>query len=135
MKTVLLVEDDRKILLALGIRLKAIGYSVVTASDAVTAISQARKHEPDVAIIDIGLPGGDGFVVAERLQKLIQAASTPLIFISASKQPGLKERALRAGAVRFIEKPFDATTLADAIESALTPSDEFKTFSEPEAAV
>lgn len=125
MKNVLVVEDDKNIALALGMRLKAMGYGVISACDAVTAISQARKHDPDVAILDIGLPGGDGFVVAERLQNLSQTVATPVIFITASKQSGLKERARQLGAVRFIEKPFDATELADAIEMALMPSDDW----------
>lgn len=125
MKTVLIVEDDKNIALALGIRLKAMGYSVVSASDAVMAVAQARKHEPDVVLLDIGLPGGDGFVVAERLRQLSQTAVTPIIFITASKRSGLRERAAELGAVRFIEKPFDATQVADAIETALTPTDDW----------
>ncbi len=125
MKTVLLVEDDKKITLALGVRLKAMGYSVVSAADAVTAVAQARKHSPDVVLLDINLPGGDGFVVAERLQRLIQTASTPIIFLTASKQPGLRERAEKIGASAFLEKPFGATELADAIEMSSCPVDEF----------
>lgn len=119
MKTVLLIEDDKKITLAVGIRLKAMGYEVATASDAISAVAQARKCNPDVILIDINLPGGDGFIVAERLQTLLQTSATPLIFITASKQPGLKERAKELGAVAFLEKPFDATQLADAIEMSL----------------
>lgn len=125
MKKVLIIEDDKSISLALGIRLKAMGYAVEAAADAVSAISQARKAEPDVVLLDIGLPGGDGFLVAERLQQLNQTAVTPIIFITASKQSGLRERAMELGAVRFLEKPFDATELADAIETALTPGDDW----------
>ena len=119
MKTVLLVEDDKKITLALGMRLKAMGYQVISAADAVSAVAQARKCEPDVVLLDINLPGGDGFVVAERLQSLLQTSATPLVFITASKESGLKERALKLGAAAFLEKPFDATQLADAIEMAV----------------
>lgn len=119
MKTVLLIEDDQKITLAMGIRLKAMGYEVASAADAVTAIAQARKCSPDVVLIDINLPGGDGFLVAERLQSLMQTSATPVIFITASKQEGLRERAKQMGAVAFLEKPFDATQLADAIEMSL----------------
>lgn len=119
MKTVLLIEDDRKITLAVGVRLKAMGYQVVSAMDAVSAVAQARKASPDVVLLDINLPGGDGFVVAERLQKLMQTSATPIIFITASKQPGLKHRAQLMGAAAFLEKPFDATQLADAIEMSL----------------
>ena len=126
MKKVLIVEDDRNIALALGVRLKAMGYDVASASDAVTAVTQARKAQPDVVLLDIGLPGGDGFMVAERLKQLTQTATTPLIFITAMKTPGLKDRAQALGAVRFIEKPFKATQIADAIESALMPGDDWE---------
>jgi CheY-like chemotaxis protein len=126
MKTILIVEDDKNIALALGIRLKAMGYTVASAGDAVTAVMQARKAEPDVVLLDIGLPGGDGFVVAERLKQLSQTAATPVIFITASKQAGLRERAKQLGAVRFLEKPFKATEIADAIESALIPADDWE---------
>ncbi|MFK8028720.1 MAG: response regulator transcription factor [Gammaproteobacteria bacterium] len=119
MKTILLVEDDRKLTLAVGVRLKSMGYEVVTALDAVSAVAQARKNSPDIVLLDINLPGGDGFVVANRLQSLMQTSATPIIFITASKQYGLKERAMEMGASAFLEKPFDATQLADAIESAL----------------
>ena len=122
MKTVLLIEDDKKITLAIGIRLKAMGYDVASAADAVSAIAQARKSKPDVILLDINLPGGDGFLVAERLQSLLQTSATPIIFITASKQSGLKERATELGAVAFLEKPFDATELADAIEMSLYSS-------------
>lgn len=119
MKTILLIEDDQKITLALGVRLKSMGYEVASAADAVTAVAQARKVKPDVILIDINLPGGDGFMVARRLQSLLQTSVTPLIFITASKQPGLREKAKEVGAVAFLEKPFDATQLADAIEMSL----------------
>lgn len=119
MKTVLMIEDDAKVSLALGIRLKSMGYEVHTAADAVSAISQARKSQPDVILIDINLPGGDGFVVAQRLKTLVQTSATPIIFITASKKAGLKERAEELGAVAFLEKPFTATEMADAIEMSL----------------
>lgn len=118
MKKILLVEDDQSISLAIGMSLKAMGYELFTAADAATAVAQARKANPDVAILDINLPGGDGFVVAERLQQLVQTSSVPIIFITASKQEGLRERAKQLGAVHFIEKPFGVTQLADAIETA-----------------
>jgi CheY-like chemotaxis protein len=62
-------------------------------------------------------------MVAERLQNLISTAATPIIFVTASEKPGLRERAMKLGAVAFLNKPFDATALADAIESALSPGD------------
>jgi CheY-like chemotaxis protein len=126
MKSVLLVEDHPGVALALGVRLKSMGYLVNTATDAVTAVSQVRKLHPDVVILDIGLPAGDGFMVSERISRLCDNASTPIIFITASQKPGLRERALKMGAAGFLQKPFDATTLADAIEIALSPGDNWQ---------
>jgi len=82
--------------------------------------------EPDVVVLDISLPAGDGFMVAERLQNLVGSAATPIIFITASENPALRERAKKLGAVGFLKKPFDATSLADAIEMALSPGDNWR---------
>jgi two-component system cell cycle response regulator len=124
MKTVLLVDDDNVFLLAIGVRLKGMGYTVCTSKDAASAISAVRKNSPDVVVLDISLPAGDGFLVAERLQKLPVAAATPIIIVTASENPSLPERAMKAGAVAFLKKPFDAATLANVIESALSPTDD-----------
>jgi len=126
MKTVLLVDDDNTILLGTGVRLKSMGYTVYTAKDAVSAVSAVRKNEPDVVVLDISLPAGDGFLVADRLQNLVGSAATPIIFITASGDPALRERAKKLGAVGFLKKPFDATSLADAIEMALSPGDNWR---------
>ncbi len=123
MKTVLLIDDDSIFLLTIGVRLKSMGYTVCTAKDAASAISVVRKTGPDVIVLDVSLPAGDGFLVAERLRNLIVSAATPIIFVTASEKTGLRERAMKLGAVAFLEKPFGATTLADAIESALAPGD------------
>jgi CheY-like chemotaxis protein len=126
MKTVLLIDDDNVFLLTIGVRLKSMGYTVHAAKDAANAISVARKTNPDVIVLDVSLPAGDGFLVAGRLQKLIVSAATPIIFVTASEKPGLRERAMKLGAVAFLTKPFDATTLADAIETALSPADSWQ---------
>ena len=126
MKSVLMVEDDPKIALAFGVRLKAMGYTVFTAQDAISAVAQVRRHKPDVVLLDISLPGGDGFLVAERISHLVDSAATPIVFVTASKQPGLRERAMGLGAVDFLTKPFDAMQLANAIETALCPGDNWQ---------
>jgi len=125
MKSVLLVDDDNIVLLGTGVRLKSMGYTVYTAKDAVSAVSAVVRNHPDVIVLDVSLPAGDGFLVAERLQKLVGSAATPIIFITASVNPRLRERAMALGASAFLQKPFDATRLADSIESALTPGDDW----------
>jgi CheY-like chemotaxis protein len=123
MKTVLLVDDDSVFLLAIGVRLKSMGYTVCTSKDAASAVSAVLKNNPDIVVLDVSLPAGDGFLVAERLQKLPVAAETPVIIITASENPELSERAMKAGAVAFLKKPFDAAMLANTIESSLSALD------------
>ena len=82
MKRVLLVDDDNTVLLGIGVRLKSMGYTVYTAKDAVSAVSAVVKNNPDVVVLDVSLPAGDGFLVADRLQNLVASAATPIIFIT-----------------------------------------------------
>jgi CheY-like chemotaxis protein len=102
------------------------GYIVYQAQDAVNAVSAVRQNSPDIVVLDISLPAGDGFVVAERLQNLVGFAATPIIFVTASESPALRERGKKFGAVGFLTKPFYAAALADAIESALSPEDNWQ---------
>ena len=118
MKTILIVEDDRRITLALGIRLEAHGYRVVSAPDAVHAMNEAMRESPDVVVLDINLPGGNGLMIAERLMENASTTDLPVIFITASRQPRLRERAAELSAVAFLEKPFSAGDLLDAIDLA-----------------
>ena len=69
-KKILVVDDDLDLLRGLEIRLKASGYTVFTAADAKSAVSAAKKEEPDIIILDIGLPDGDGFGVMKQLKSL-----------------------------------------------------------------
>ena len=115
---ILLVEDNKKLSMAVGIRLKANGFTFATCTDAISAVSKAVSFEPDLVMLDINLPGGDGFLVAERLMQLDVTSNTPFIFITASKKSGLREKAMGMGAVGFLEKPFDSNQLMELIEKA-----------------
>ena len=116
---ILFVEDDEKIVKALTIRLKSQGYDVVAAFDAIMAMSKAMEHHPDVILLDISMPGGNRFTVAERLQDSSLTVDIPVIFLTASKEPGLRERAKELGAVGYLEKPFEAQELLSVIQHAL----------------
>ena len=116
---ILVVEDDTTIAQALKIRLMHEGYDVVVAHDAITAVNVARDSGPDVALLDINMPGGTGFVVAERIDRALPGVSK--VFITASKEPGLRQQAMDAGASAFVEKPFTSEDLKTAIDAALSP--------------
>jgi DNA-binding response OmpR family regulator len=119
---VLIVDDDKDILQGLNIRLKANGYSVVFAADGISAISVARKEKPDVIVLDIGLPGGDGFTVMERLGSLLPVSHIPIIILTARSILGHRQRALNSGARAFFQKPVDNDVLLAAIQKALGES-------------
>lgn len=123
MKKILLVDDDKDVLLGLNVRLRASGYSVVFASDAISAISVARQEMPDAIILDIGLPAGDGFVVMQRLRSLLPLAHIPIIILTGKDPKINREKALSAGAQAFLQKPVDNEVLLLAIRKALADSD------------
>ena len=118
MKKILIVEDDRKIAAALGVRLKAAGYEVLAAFDGREGLLSAVCQRPDLIISDIWMPEPIGFLNQERLGQL-GLADVPVIYITASKKKDLREIAQEEGAAAFFEKPYDAEALLDAIGQAL----------------
>jgi two-component system KDP operon response regulator KdpE len=118
-KNILVVEDDRDVLRAMSIRLKANGYDLSVASDAISAVSAARKAKPDLIVLDIGLPAGDGFVVMERLRSLYDLVLVPIIIVSGREPESTKKRALEAGAYAHFLKPFDNDEVLGAVKAAL----------------
>ena len=118
MKKILVVEDDTKITAALRIRLEAAGYEVVTAGDGFSGLKMTMTHTPNLILLDIMMPVGMGFSVAERLKSL-GLGDIPIIFITASKRAGLRKTAQQLGAAGFFEKPYDADELLAAINLIL----------------
>jgi DNA-binding response OmpR family regulator len=119
MSTILIVEDDTNVARALAMRLKQDGYTVHVANDAVNAIAKAIKERPDLMILDVSLPGGDGFGIAERLQGVSSTVHIPFLFMTASRRPEFIERARQLGASAFLEKPYDPIDLLAAVRQAL----------------
>jgi DNA-binding response OmpR family regulator len=118
---ILIVDDDPDLVRALRLRLRANNYEVSTASDGYAAIASAQKEQPALIILDLGLPVGDGFVVLERLQKSDTLAGIPVIVLSARDPQSNQERALKAGAAAFFQKPADNDELMNMIRVNLSP--------------
>src|ERR1700730_2103113 len=95
----------------MNVRLKANAYDTFFAADAASSLIEAEKHKPDLIILDLGLPGEDGFVVMERLKQLPSVAAIPIVVVSARDVRANQERALNAGARAFLRKPFDDAEL------------------------
>jgi DNA-binding response OmpR family regulator len=118
-KKILIVDDDPEVRLSLHVRLKVNNYAVFLAGDGVESIAEARKHMPDLIILDLGLPAGDGFSVLERLKANASLSMIPVIVVSGRVRIPNRDLALKAGAIAFLQKPVDNARLLSVIRHAI----------------
>ena len=116
---ILVVDDDPDLVRALRLRLRAHNCDVVTAGDGYSVIATAQKEHPDLIILDLGIPVGDGFVVLERLQSNDALSAIPVIVLTARDPQNNEERAMKAGAAAFFQKPVDNDELLNVIRVSL----------------
>jgi DNA-binding response OmpR family regulator len=119
---ILIVDDDPDLRRGLNLRLRANQYDTVYACDGFSALAVAQKERPNLIILDIGLPAGDGFVVLQRLQQIAALSCIPVIVLTARDPQYNKERTLQAGANAFIQKPADNNELLTTIHALLNPA-------------
>ena len=115
-KTILIVEDDKYIIHFLSISLKEENYGLWVAKTVKEAVSLFYANRPDLVILDLGLPDGDGMEVIESIR---EAADTPVIVVSARQDEDEKIRSLDAGADDYVTKPFYMGELQARIRAAL----------------
>jgi DNA-binding response OmpR family regulator len=116
---ILIVDDDPDLRRGLNLRLRANQYETAYATDGFSAIAMAQKERPDLIILDLGLPAGDGFVVLERLQQNANLSCIPVIILTARDPQSSREKTLKAGATAFFQKPVDNGRLLSAIRTTL----------------
>jgi two-component system, response regulator PdtaR len=123
-KTLLLVDDDRLVLVTLAHGLSDKGYKVSTAESVDDAEAILLSGErPDLAIIDVSMPGKNGLYLAERLRSFDRI---PFIFLSAYSDPAFVEQATKYGALGYLIKPIDSPQLVPTIEAALARAEELR---------
>ncbi|MGD2120431.1 MAG: response regulator transcription factor [Gemmatimonadota bacterium] len=131
MDEVLIVEDEEAILLALEDDLRAEGYAVATATDGLRALAMASDHAYDLIILDIMLPGLDGFEVCKRLRRA--DVTTPILMLTAKSQEIDKVLGLELGADDYVTKPFSRRELLARVKAILrrrgTPSQAMEAWS------
>ena len=113
---ILLVDDDDLLRRSLAFNLEKVGYRVSTAANAEDALALAQRDAPDLAVLDIGLPGMDGL---KALQHLRTTAGVPVIFLTARRREFDQVLGLELGADDYVTKPFDFDVLAARVKAVL----------------
>ncbi len=115
MKKILIVDDEDKIRELIRVNLEIVGYNCLEASDGIQAIDEVDKFKPDLVLLDIMLPGRDGFDIVEEFVK----RDIPVIFLTAKDSTVDKIKGLKLGADDYITKPFDPLELLARVEVVL----------------
>ncbi len=115
--TVFVIDDDRSVRKALSLLMESVGLDVQTFPSAEAFLAHDLPDRPSCLVLDVRMPGMSGLDLQEELNRAGQRI--PIIFITGHGDVGMRVRALKAGAVDFLQKPFDAQELLDAIHCAL----------------
>ena len=118
-KKILIVEDEESLLKLESILLTTKGYLVHGATTGLAALEAVAKEAPDLILLDIMLPGMDGFEVCERLKTNPETKHIPIILLTAKKTPEDVSRGEEVGADQYITKPFKSAMVMETIERLL----------------
>ena len=116
---ILVVDDENAIRLICRVNLGSAGFDVFEAGDGETALSVARTERPDLVLLDIMLPGVDGWKVAEELAETPETRDIPIVFLTACSTPPDELRGHKAGGVAYIAKPFDPILMTETVATVL----------------
>ena len=116
-KTILMVDDDRDIVDSTCFRLRNEGYDTIVAFDADQGIDSAIKHQPDLIILDVRMPGKNGLVALSELKRCDDTKHIPIVMLSASIVD--KNGCLDGGARFFVKKPYASKQLVAAVDTAI----------------
>lgn len=120
-KTILLVDDDRDILAAMTAALSDMGPRIVTAINGNDALTEAGKHNPDLVVLDMMLPGRSGFLVMEKLKRGKKRSDPPrVIMITGNQGARHKVYAESLGVDVYLNKPFRMERLLESVKKLLT---------------
>ncbi len=122
---ILVVDDEPDIVRSLTLRLQAEGYQVSSAMDGLGATKKAIEEQPELILLDIGMPAGNGHVVVERLRNIDETSHIPVIYLTARTSEDDYHRAREGGVTKYITKPFDAEVLLAAVEDQMERVREF----------
>jgi two-component system alkaline phosphatase synthesis response regulator PhoP len=117
--SVLVIDDEQPIRLLCRVNLEAEGMEVLEAADGPSGLDQARRYQPDVVLLDVMMPGLDGWRVAEQLLEDERTSRIPIIFLTARAEFRDRARGLDIGGVDYVTKPFNPLDLAQLVRELL----------------
>jgi DNA-binding response OmpR family regulator len=117
--TVLVIDDEAPIRLLCRVNLEAEGMTVLEASDGPSGLQKARSERPDIVLLDVMMPGLDGWGVAEELLEDGGTSEIPIIFLTARAEFRDRARGLDIGGVDYVTKPFNPVELAPLVRDLL----------------
>lgn len=121
-RKILIADDDRQVLRLVSICLRKEGYDVVAAVDGYQALQFALDQRPDLLILDINMPAGDGMSVQERLRNNAAMCVTPVIYLTGDRQERITTNAKKQGGFAVLHKPFETVQLMQTVRAALGES-------------
>jgi DNA-binding response OmpR family regulator len=116
---VLVIDDEAPIRLLCRVNLEAEGMGVLEAADGPSGLDEAREHVPDVVLLDVMMPGLDGWQVAEQLLEDDRTSEIPIIFLTARAEFRDRARGLDIGGIDYVTKPFNPLELAPLVRELL----------------
>ena len=122
MTTVLVADDDRDIRDLVAFKLTAAGYDVITAEDGTQALSSVLEHRPDLAVLDVMMPGMAGTDVLRAVREHEDVARTPVILLTAKVQEADVQSGFATGADDYVVKPFSPRELLSRVQAVLSRS-------------
>lgn len=125
-KKILVVDDEPHILTLLESRLKAYGFSVITASNGTSCLNKAQSDNPDLIILDVMMPELNGFEVCRKLKENKKTKDIPVVMLTVLTQEEDVTKGLAQGAACFLSKPFNPEDLLSEIQTALSDKDKIK---------
>lgn len=121
MQAVLVIEDSASVRRLIEVCVRSLPIELSSAEDGITGLDTARRMLPDVIILDIGLPGMDGWEVLRNLRSESATAAIRVLVLTAHAQPEVAAQAVEGGADAFMTKPFRPAELREQIEKLLVP--------------
>jgi CheY-like chemotaxis protein len=122
-KNILVIEDNEQNMYLVTFILEKHDFRVFQAKNGIDGVKMASDVEPEMILLDIQLPGMDGYTVARELRKNHRLEHIPIIAVTSYAMPGDREQALRAGCSGYIEKPINPDTFIDQIHAFLEPKE------------